>query len=355
MGAIARQNFDILSLCRKTPNKRGSVRTALYYQPILTPHPFQEKFKMIPFHANPLRLMQTCTGLSLRPGDPVAKILIVAFTLLLPTLAGATGALENPQPDSHESGIGVVSGWHCDAGKIDIEFDGATILAAGFGTSRADTQTTCGKSNTGFSLLINWNDLGVGPHLVRALADGVEFGRATAFVVPIGSEFWQGKSGTVRLDNFPQAGKGVIAEWQQSKQNFVIREYLQAVPSINGTWYGPVLEQWSGCSDPAYNGNHGANAIWSVAMSDGFNLVIDGYIQTSPTFNCLYAGTHSLIGPQHNAAGTFNCTNGKQGNWRTTDFQIADRGLSLIGDGNWTQQGVSCQMKFLIGGFRHLP
>jgi hypothetical protein len=35
----------------------------------------------------------------------------------------------------------------------------------------------------------------------------------------------------------------------------VIRDWLQSVPSMNGAWYEPVLELWSGCSDPAYNGN----------------------------------------------------------------------------------------------------
>ena len=32
--------------------------------------------------------------------------------------------LENPQPGSFQSGIGVISGWVCDAQRIDIEFDG---------------------------------------------------------------------------------------------------------------------------------------------------------------------------------------------------------------------------------------
>ena len=231
----------------------------------------------------------------------------------------------------------------------------ATTYLAAYGTARADTQATCGKSNTGFSLLINWNTLGAGQHVVRALADGVEFGRATATVVPLGSEFWPGMSGTMRLDNFPQAGKGVIAAWQESKQNFVIREYLQSVPSMNGSWFGPVLEQWSGCNDPAYNGNHGANATWSVAMFDGVNLSINGNIQTSPAFQLQLHGHAYADRPAPCRVGTFTCTNGKQGNWRTTDFQVTDRGLSLIGDGNWTQQGVSCQMKFLLGGYRHLP
>jgi hypothetical protein len=287
----------------------------------------------------------------------VAKELIVALACLLPAIAGAVGSLENPQPGGHESGIGSVTGWYCDAVKIEIEFDGRDKLLAGYGTTRVDTQTICGKSNTGFSLLINWNLLGAGPHVVRALADGVEFGRASATVVPLGAEFWPGVSGTMRLDNFPQAGKGVIAAWQESKQNFVISEYLQSVPSMDGAWFGPVLEQWSGCSDPAYNGNHGANVTWSVALFDGGNLSINGNIQTTPPFSCSYSGTHTLTGTLHAASGTFTCTNGKHGNWRTTNFQVSDRGLSLTGDGDWTQAGigVSCQMKFLLGGYRHLP
>ncbi|MBP8298082.1 MAG: hypothetical protein KAX84_18370, partial [Burkholderiales bacterium] len=68
-----------------------------------------------------------------------------------------------------------------------------------------------------------------------------------------------------------------------------------------------------------------------------------------------YTGTHALNGSQHAASGAFTCSNGKQGNWHTTDFQVSERGLSLVGEGNWTQQGITCQMKFLLGGYRHLP
>jgi len=90
-------------------------------------------------------------------------------------------------------------------------------------------------------------------------------------------------------------------------------------------------------------------------MVDGGNLYIDGYIYTDPPFTCNYVGTHSLTGPTRSAAGTLNCSNGKQGTWQTTDFQLTERGLSLIGDGQWMQGEISCQMKFLLGGYRHLP
>ena len=269
--------------------------------------------------------------------------------------AHAIGVLENPQPDANASGIGVISGYHCDAARVDIEIDGRLTYRAGSGTPRADTQARCGRSDTGFSLLINWNTLGTGPHVVRALGDGVEFARVTAHVVTLGAEFRQGLSGSMRLDNFPQPGKGVIAEWQESQQNFVIREMLSTLPTINGSWFGPVLEQRYNCSDPAQHGNHGANAVWSVAMFDNVNLSINGNIQTPSPFSCTYSGSHAFQGSQRAASGTMTCSNGRTGTWRTTDFQVTDRGLSLVGDGQWTQGSVSCQVRFLIGGYRHLP
>ena len=50
-------------------------------------------------------------------------------------------------------------------------------FAAAYGTSREDTLPICGDADNGFGLLVNWNGFGDGPHEVRALADGEEFGR----------------------------------------------------------------------------------------------------------------------------------------------------------------------------------
>ena len=53
--------------------------------------------------------------------------------------------LENPQPGSFQSGIGVISGWVCEANQIEIEFDNgaADRWQAGYGTRRTDTRGTC--------------------------------------------------------------------------------------------------------------------------------------------------------------------------------------------------------------------
>ena len=143
---------------------------------------------------------------------------------------GPSGLLENPFPGSFQSGIGLFSGWVCDTSQVSIEIDGDLTFMAGYGTNRIDTTGVCGDSNNGFGLLFNWNLLGGGTrggtqHTVRALADGVEFDRATFTVTTLGTEFVRGAEGECRVPNFPTAGETVTLKWQESMQNFVITDY----------------------------------------------------------------------------------------------------------------------------------
>ena len=131
------------------------------------------------------------------------------------------GVLENPSPASFQSGIGVLSGWVCDAAEVVIEIDELPLVAA-YGTSRADTAERCGDTDTGFGLLFNWNLLGDGEHTVVAVVDGVELGRATVTVSTLGEEFVQGAAGTCELADFPTPGETVTLRWQEAQQNFVI-------------------------------------------------------------------------------------------------------------------------------------
>ena len=129
--------------------------------------------------------------------------------------------LENPSAGSAQSGIGIISGWACHANEIVIELAGTPVQAA-YGTPRGDTRPVCGDSNNGFSLLVNWNNLGPGEHPVRALADGVEFARTTVQVTTFGVEFLRGVSATFPLPDFPYPGDTTVVQWDESQQNFVI-------------------------------------------------------------------------------------------------------------------------------------
>ena len=135
---------------------------------------------------------------------------------------GPPGSLENPGPASFQSGIGLLSGWVCDAAVVELEINDGPRLAAAYGTDRADTAPVCGDRNNGFGLLLNWNLLGDGEHTVRALADGEEFGRATFTVTTLGVEFLQGTPGETLVADFPSPGEAVRLSWQQAQQNFVL-------------------------------------------------------------------------------------------------------------------------------------
>ena len=140
------------------------------------------------------------------------------------------GVLENPGPNSFQSGIGVLSGWVCEAEVVEIAIGDLPPQEAGYGTERLDTDFTetgaeiCGDTDNGFGLLFNWNRLGDGEHTVVAYVDGEELGRAVVRVTTLGEEFLRGAAGECVVDDFPLAGQTVLLAWQQNSQNFVITD-----------------------------------------------------------------------------------------------------------------------------------
>ena len=140
-----------------------------------------------------------------------ATLIIALFVTLigglsLPQSLWAQSVFENPQPGSFQSGVGVISGWVCEAERIDIVFNPGTAQEetwrAGYKTTREDTEPFCNDTDNGFGLLFNWNRLGDGQHTVSALADGVEFGRATVTVTTLGEEFKRNVSGEFVVEDF---------------------------------------------------------------------------------------------------------------------------------------------------------
>lgn len=150
---------------------------------------------------------------------------LLAAALLLPLAAFAQGNLENPQPGSIESGVGLVSGWHCTAKEIVVSIDGVSLGKSGVGSIRNDTVGICGHANTGFSLLYNYNIPEPGPHVISVYADGVlmetrNFSTTRSGGVP----FLSGTSKRIEAGDFPQVGSTAILDWSQAKQSFVVTE-----------------------------------------------------------------------------------------------------------------------------------
>ena len=130
--------------------------------------------------------------------------------------------LENPRPGSFQSGIGVLSGWACEADTVVLEIDDTLRLAAGYGTERTDTVGKCDDADNGFGVLFNWNLLGDGEHTVRLLIDEEEWATATFTVTTLGEETVRGLARTEPVVDFPGPGETVTVEWQEAQQNFVI-------------------------------------------------------------------------------------------------------------------------------------
>jgi hypothetical protein len=132
------------------------------------------------------------------------------------------GALEIPQPGSAQSGIGVISGWRCDASIIEMQIDGGRLVPLAYGTERRDTEGVCGDSDNGFVFLINYSGLGAGQHTVALLADGAVFGSADFTVTTLGEEFARGLEKFVTVSDFPYAGDTAVLRWDEPSQSFVL-------------------------------------------------------------------------------------------------------------------------------------
>ena len=162
-------------------------------------------------------------------------------------LASAQAVLENPQPNSFQSGVSVISGWACDALAIVIAIDDdenfdedadgiadadVELLFPAYGTSREDTMGVCDDTDNGYSALYNWNRLGDGVYTVWAGYTGLDSdgnytttlsAPATVTVTTLGHEFLRGVEKEASFTGFPSTGDGITLQWQQSLQNFVIR------------------------------------------------------------------------------------------------------------------------------------
>ncbi len=146
--------------------------------------------------------------------------------------------LENPPPGSYQSGIGIISGWVCDAQRVELRFDGGSPQEAAYGTPRGDTRQVCDDTDNGFGLLYNWNLLGDGSHTVVAYADGVEFARVDVTVTTLGAEFRRGFRGREIVTDFPEVGTDTRLRWQEAQQNFVI---TAALPTLRLVAVDPYI------------------------------------------------------------------------------------------------------------------
>ena len=81
--------------------------------------------------------------------------IIVAFWLVFVlSPPGWAALIELPASGGTASGIGLVSGWKCEAGRLTVRFNGGNPLEMPYGSPRGDTLDVCGDADNGYALLM---------------------------------------------------------------------------------------------------------------------------------------------------------------------------------------------------------
>ena len=154
---------------------------------------------------------------------------LFGFVVLLPSLAHAA-TLGIPGDGTKLSGIGVISGWKCEAeGDLTIVFnDDGKHIPLLYGTERTDVLNAgaCDSADVGFVAIWNWGDLSDGEHTAVAYDNGVEFARSTFTVTTPGTDFLRGASKQVTVDDFPNPGDTTVLEWNEGTQHFEIVDFM---------------------------------------------------------------------------------------------------------------------------------
>ena len=197
---------------------------------------------------------------------------LFGLMVLLPSLAHAA-TLEIPGDGTSVSGIGVISGWKCEAGDITISLNGEAPFPAMYGLPRSDTSAVCGDDdgNNGFFSYWNWGNLGDGDHTVVAYDNGEEFAESTFTVTTPGTDFLRGASKRVTVEDFPNPGDTTVLEWNQGTQHFEIVEFIEMGPTDLGECMeGLTLHPGEMCS-----GSLLGSIDYTVSVNEAGEVCID--------------------------------------------------------------------------------
>ena len=172
--------------------------------------------------------VQRNVGMGMRTSLNMRRVVITLCSVVLGWAPGALAQqqLENPRPDSFQSGITVISGWVCNAQKVQIRVDSQIFLDTVYGTGREDTRPPCGDANNGFNVLVNWNELTEGVHTVALCVNNVCGKNISVAVTSYGSKFLRGLNGaavaTCTNKLSPAFPTPTVLTWQESLQNWTI-------------------------------------------------------------------------------------------------------------------------------------
>ena len=218
--------------------------------------------------------------------------LCLGLMVLVPSLAYAqpTSSLDIPGHGTTLSGIGVISGWKCQAtGAITVELlndageqivinEGRTSnpVPMLYGSERPDIRANgaCPENthdNVGFVAIWNWGELGDGTYTAVASDNGVPFDENTFTVTTPGTNFLTGASKELTVDDFPKPGDTTVLEWNEGTQHFEIVDFMGS-GDLGECVEGLTLASGEMCSGSIKFGEQEVSYIFSVNV-DGQGCV----------------------------------------------------------------------------------
>ena len=239
--------------------------------------------------------------------------LCFSLVVLAPSLIHAA-TLGIPRPGTTLSGIGVISGWKCQAdGKITVEFLNKAaerlVIRGGrisnpvpmvYGAERTDVRDNgqClenAHDNVGFVAIWNWGELGDGTYTAVAYDNGVEFDRSTFTVVGASEEesFVRDVVAECTVPDFPDAGTNARFEWSTGTQHLELAEVGEDVVV-------PVSTRFDGEWDLAFTvwqNPFGAQSNCSGVCKGVLTgaLTVQNGLATSVEMECLGGESHGVF------------------------------------------------------------
>ena len=189
------------------------------------------------------------------------------------------GFVDSPQPDTAQSGVGILYGWVCVADTVEFAFNDHPPLPAATGAERPDTLERCGHEYSGFELPYNWNRLGDGTHDVTLVVNGVRLETIPVSVTTLGAEFRRGLQGETTVEDFPSPGESVRLVWQEGQQNFAL---ATGESTGSGTHRDPTQAMLERPRPGSYQSGIGGITGWvceaeSVTVEVGDRQLVAGY------------------------------------------------------------------------------
>ena len=209
----------------------------------------------------------------------VGRVSMGHYTVSVDLGRSGFSVVDSPQPDTAQSGVGILYGWVCVADTVEFAFNDHPPLAAATGAERPDTLERCGHEYSGFELPYNWNRLGDGTHDVTLVVNGVRLETIPVHVTTLGVEFRRGLAGETTVEDFPSPGESVRLVWQEGQQNFALAAGESAG---GGTHRDPTQAMLERPQPGSYQSGIGGITGWvceaeSVVVEVGDQPVVAGY------------------------------------------------------------------------------